>query len=222
MSTNNDDTDVTQKIRKTIRVLALHGSEGTAEAFPSRLDSLQTALADNDVELEITAVQAPFSKGNGYSWWNMPPGVRSFTATEYEGFDTSTRIVLEAWETTSPPFDLVLGHSQGAILIAALLTLGRVPYHPAMGYVLNGVSFPNPYTAQVESLTIMDEAVDAPRVLFVMGVNDKITPNSTGEQLRDGFKKAGFPVSTIKHQGGHGFPGKRDDTMSDIVDWILQ
>jgi predicted esterase len=91
-----------------------------------------------------------------------------------------------------------------------------------MGYVLNGVSFPNPYTAQVEALTIMEEAVDAPRVLFVMGVNDKVTPNSTGEQLRDGFKKAGFPVSTIKHQGGHGFPEKEDDTMSDIVDWILQ
>jgi predicted esterase len=243
MSTNNDDdnTDVNMQkiVKKTIRVLALHGSEGTAEAFPSRLDALQTALLadDQNVNLDITAVQAPFSKGNGFAWWNMPPGVRSFTATEYEGFDTSAQIVLEAWGKTktsssssspSPPFDLVLGHSQGAIMIAALLTLGRVPYHPKMGYVLNGVSFPNPYTEQVESLSIMEEeeaVVDAPprpRVLFVMGVNDKITPNSTGEQLRDGFKKAGFPVSTIKHQGGHGFPGEQDDTMSDIVDWILQ
>jgi predicted esterase len=207
------------------RVLALHGSEGTAESFPSQLEALRMALLSdahtnkkNTVQLEITAIEAPFSKGNGFAWWNMPPGVRSFTATEYEGFDMSATKVLDAWNAQT--FDLVLGHSQGAILIAALIALGRVPYYPAKGYVLNGASFPNPYTAQVGSLTT--ESSDPPRVLFLMGENDKITPNETGEQLRDGFQNAGLAVSTIKHPGGHGFPGSPDETMKDIVDWILQ
>jgi predicted esterase len=223
----SEDSSSTDDI-KTIRVLAFHGSEGTAEEFPTRLDALKTALADNhNVKLEITAVQAPFVKGKGFSWWNMPPGIRSFTATEYEGFEDSVAEALDVWSNNNninaqqqQPFDMVLGHSQGAILVAALITLGRIPYHPANGYILNGVSFPNPYKAQVEALKVDDD--DAPRVLFLMGVNDKITPNSTGEQLRDGFQQAGLKVSTMKHPGGHGFPGNRDETMNDIVGWILQ
>lgn len=109
--------------------------------------------------------------------------------------------------------------------LAALLALGRTPYHPANGYILNGVSFPNPYKAQVETLEVVgDDNGNVPRVLFIMGVNDKIAPNSIGEELRDGFLQAGMKVLTIKHPGGHGFPGRNgsDETLNDIVQWIQQ
>ena len=120
---------------ETIRVLALHGSEGDAEEFPTRLDTLKTTLSDErNVNLEITAIQAPFEKGGGYSWWKMAPGVRSFTATEYEGFDDSAEKVISAMNANAKPFDMILGHSQGAILTAALITLEKLPYHPAKGY----------------------------------------------------------------------------------------
>lgn len=200
---------------KTIRVLALHGSEGNAEEFPIRLQSLKTALADAEMKLEITSVQAPFPKGNGFAWWKMPPGVRSYTASDYEGFEDSAHKVLAAMNAQT--FDLVLGHSQGAILTSALLTLERIPYHPRRGYVLNGVAFPNPFKSQLESL----EIEDAPRVLFIMGLKDRINPNSTGEKLCVGLRTSGFRTSTIKHPGGHGFPGNFEKTINDIVGWIL-
>jgi predicted esterase len=209
---------------RVVRVLALHGSEGTAEEFPSRLEALQSMLAsDHNVQLEITSVEGPFPKGGGYSWWTMKPGERSFTAIEYGGFDTAAERVLQAWNT-DPPYDLCLGHSQGAIMIAALVTLGKVPYHPSLGYVFNGVSFPNPYRKQMEDLKIEESSssssMGAPRVLFIMGTNDKVTPNETGEELRDSFRNAGLAVDTVKHSGGHGIPNEQDETIKAITQWI--
>lgn len=208
---------------RVIRILALHGSEETADGFTHRLEetSFLKSLAENhQVQLDITAVQAPFPKGDGFAWWTMKPGERSYTATEYGGYDTSVARVLEKFnnDEASSHFDLVLGHSQGAILIAALLATGKVPYHPTIGYILNGVGFPNPLQSQVESLQVANGT--APRVLFVVGTNDKITPNETGFKLRDAFQKAGMQVATIQHPGGHGIPSKPDTTANAILEWI--
>ncbi|KAL3909806.1 MAG: hypothetical protein SGILL_007939 [Bacillariaceae sp.] len=147
----------------------------------------------------------------------MPPGVRSFNAKEYGGFEESAQKVLAVWENGD--FDLVLGHSQGAILVAALLVLKRQPYHPKRGYVMNGVSFPNPYSKYLETLTVDDK--EKPGVLFIMGRNDKITPNASGEQLRDGLERAGFQVASCYHEGGHGIPQEKDPgSLSSISEWI--
>lgn len=221
MSTASSVEDASVRV---VRVLALHGSEGTAEEFPSRLEALKSMLAtDRNVQLEITSVEGPFPKGGGYSWWTMKPGERSFTANEYGGFDTAAERVLEAWKV-DPPYDLCLGHSQGAIMIAALITLGKVPYHPSLGYIFNGVSFPNPYRKEVGALKIeassSSTGASTVRALFIMGTDDKVTPNETGEELRDGFQSAGLAVETVKHLGGHGFPNRQDETMKAITEWI--
>lgn len=206
---------------QTLKVLALHGSEGDADEFPSRLSALGDVLREqSSLQLDITAVQGPFSKGSGYSWWNMPPGVRSFNAKEYEGFEESATKVLDVWNNGT--FDLVLGHSQGAILIASLLALGRAPYHPKQGYIFNGVSFPNPYSQEIsERIADVDAKGLFPCVLFVMGRNDRITPNSSGEQLRDGLAKVGFHVDSCYHDSGHGLPQENDpETLSAMAEWI--
>mmetsp|Transcript_64026 Transcript_64026/g.73644 ORF Transcript_64026/g.73644 Transcript_64026/m.73644 type:complete len:303 (-) Transcript_64026:278-1186(-) len=219
-----------------IKVLSLHGSGGTTEEFPKRLHALNKALmsyssnnvddgtSTNNVQLEITTVEGPFDKDDGYSWWTMPQGVRSFNAKEYTGFEESATKVLGVWEKGE--FDIVLGHSQGAILIASLLALKRTPYHPPGGYIMNGVSFPNPYTQQLESLSsvVNDNCYGSPNVLFVFGKQDNITPNTSGEQLLDLLQKGGFAVSSCYHDGGHGFPEENEkaDVMKTIVDWILQ
>lgn len=211
----------------TLKVLALHGSGGTAEEFPGRLVALNKALAfqstDGDkIELDITAIQAPFVKESGFSWWTMPPGVRSFNAKEYTGFEESATKVLDVWENGK--FDLVLGHSQGAILVGALLALKRTPYHPPGGYVMNGVSFPNPYAEELESLDLDDDGNGAPRILFLLGKRDQIAPNPTGEKLRDLLKKGGFDVTSCYHERGHGFPEEDvgSKTMKTISEWIVQ
>jgi predicted esterase len=207
---------------ETLRVLALHGSEGDAEEFPNRLTALNEVLMqNNNMQLDITAVQGPFPKGSGYSWWTMPPGVRSFNAEEYQGFEESANKVLEMWKAND--FDMVLGHSQGAILIASILALGRAPYHPRRGYVFNGVSFPNPYADDLANLKLTDDSnnLTPPRVLFVFGRNDKITPNASGEQLREGLAKAGFQVDSCYHDGGHGIPQQKDpESLATISRWI--
>lgn len=205
----------------SLKVLALHGSGGTAAEFPKRLEALNNALAfhsGNKVKLEITTVQGPFVKGEGFSWWTMPPGVRSFNAEEFTGFEESAARVLDVWETGG--FDLVFGHSQGAILVGALLALKRTPYHPPGGYIMNGVSFPNPYSNELESL----KSEDTSTILFLLGRRDKIAPNATGEKLRDLLERGGYNVSTCYHDGGHGVPdGDVDDeAMKTIAEWILQ
>jgi len=97
--------------QRIIRVLALHGSEGKLDHFSSKLENYNRFLQKENynVKLEITAIQASFKKGNGFAWWNMPPGVRSFTATEkYDGFETSATDVLDVWkskEEQQEPFD---------------------------------------------------------------------------------------------------------------------
>lgn len=214
----------------TLKVLALHGSGGTAEEFPGRLVALNKALAfqssDGDkIELEITAIQAPYVKEGGFSWWTMPPGVRSFNAKEYTGFEDSATKVLDVWENGG--FDLVLGHSQGAILVGALLALNRTPYHPPGGYIMNGVSFPNPYAEQLESMHLDNDDDDgngSPRILFLLGKRDQIAPNTTGEKLRDLLKIGGFDVTSCYHDGGHSFPEEDvgEKTMKTIAEWIIQ
>lgn len=216
MSTSTDQSTADGKA--TLRILALHGSEGTASEFPNRLESLKTALAkDHNIQLEISVVEGPFRKGEGYSWWTMPPGIRSFTAEEYGGFDEAAVRVVDTWKNHDPPFDLCLGHSQGAVMLASLMTLNQVPYHPRLGYVFNGVSFPNPYREAIKSMSTASPA----RVLFVMGTNDKVTPNETGEELRDAFEEVGIAVETIKHAGGHAIPNGQGDIIRAIIAWIL-
>ena len=211
----------------TIRVLALHGSEGTAEEFPTRLQPLVDAFNENhDIQMDITCIEGPFSKGQGYAWWTMPPGVRSFTANEYEGFELSSNQVIDAWKAGGgakdgkQPFDLMMGHSQGAIMISALLALNRQPYHPTMGYILNGVAVPNPFLKQLEALKI--SSTDDPRILFLMGERDGINPNTKAEELRSALEKAGMSIHTIKHPGGHRVPTNDREAVDKIIDWVIR
>ena len=200
---------------RTLRVLALHGSEGNSEEFATRLIPLQTGLSSSKIQLEITLLQAPFAKGGGYAWWTMPPGIRSYTAKEYQGFEESAQKLLEAW---TDGYDLVLGHSQGAILLASMIALGRTPYTPPVGYILNGCGYCKPFEEQVKALSVKDV-----RCLFVIGSNDQITPPTIQEELRDAFETAGMQISTLNHPKGHGLPKENDvEAIQQMVDWILE
>lgn len=170
-------------------------------------------------DLDIVSLDAPFDKGQGFAWWSMPPSVRSFNATEYTGFDSSSAKVLEAIKAAHPPIDLVLGHSQGAILATALLALQSIPKHPRLGYVLNGGAWPNPYTSELESLS---ESSKDCRVLLVVGNNDKINPPAQQERVQKSLETAGCDVSVIRHDGGHAVPIKNGQAVERIMAWVAQ
>ena len=62
--------------------------------------------------------------------------------------------------------DIIFGHSQGAILTAALLSIhDKLWKTPAissstdrpMGYILNGVAWPNPYKDSLKSLATQQQ-----------------------------------------------------------------
>eukprot|EP00980_Cylindrotheca_fusiformis_P010465 scaffold2322_cov135-Cylindrotheca_fusiformis.AAC.24 len=227
-STNSvNDKNTIISTNEPIRVLALHGSGDNADEFSLQLEE---AFREDFPNMDITAIQAPFPKNeNGYCWWTMPPGIRSFTADQYEGFETSANKVMEVYDVDkNKKIDLVVAHSQGAILMASLITLHRLPYHPQYGYILNGCAFCNPFAAQVESLQIKSSSSKEqqqqerpPRCLFVIAHDDKVTPCSIQEKMRDGFQKAGLAVSTIQHPGGHSFPTEDDNSRKLIQEWIL-
>ena len=61
--------------------------------------------------------------GDGYAWWTLPPGVRSFNATEYGGFEESIVHIEKAW-TEQGPFDAIIGFSQGVCVLAVGAGMG--------------------------------------------------------------------------------------------------
>ena len=96
MQDSNANTDT----KKTVRILCLHGKGGNGEKFvnialgPLRrlVDSrLEQADAEQRISFEWYSITAPYEipsgriqsdENKGYSWWSMPPGVRSFDAEE--------------------------------------------------------------------------------------------------------------------------------------------
>jgi predicted esterase len=218
---DNDTTGASEQSCSCLRVLLLHGSGGTADGFTEIMQHWREAIMakaePHKMDLEFTAIQAPKVKEDGYSWWSMPPGVRSFTAESYDGFEESTEKVLQTMQQQDPPFDLVVGHSQGAILATALLALGKIPQHPRGGYILNGVAWPNPYTRELEALRMAD---GAPRVLMIAGVNDHMNPPEQAMRVQVALEQAGCALTTISHNGGHSVPIEKDETLETILQWI--
>ena len=199
---------------EVFRVLALHGSEGNEHEIVERLQPLCEEMAGKGTRAEITAITAPFEKGQGFAWWTMAPGVRSFNADEYVGFEDSSKLVTS---TLEQGFDAVFAHSQGAILTSALIGLDRIVNHPTKGYILNGVAWPNPYWMDLFSVKL---AVP-PRVLFLMGEKDRINPAVSAEQVRECLEKAGCDVTAHQHPGGHPPPTNQKESMALVVDWLL-
>lgn len=211
---------------RTIRVLALHGSGGTTESILEALSEwnnhMVSSTLDGNCELSIAAVAAHVEKDDGFAWWSLPPGERSSTADVYDGFDVSSDMVLKALSSQQhPQYDIVMGHSQGAILVTALLALDAIPQHPRLGYVLNGVAWPNPYTAELEGLH-PKEGSGSPRVLVIVGEHDTINTPDQAARVAEALSKAGCVVTTISHPNGHAVPIERNETWEAIQRWLLQ
>jgi predicted esterase len=227
------ETDDNQIMPNTIRVLALHGSGGTGDSIERTLHRWnelfkrdESCSASNNIALQITTVDGHEPKEEGFAWWYLPSGERSSTAEFYNGFDISRATVLDALASADPrPFDVVTGHSQGAILLAALLALNAIPQHPRVGYILNGVAWPNPYTAELEALRLEivpggGTSIKPLRVLVLVGERDTINTPDQAYRVIAALEKAGFDVTTLSHAGGHSIPTRPDETWDAIEAWL--
>eukprot|EP00984_Skeletonema_dohrnii_P021183 scaffold10511_cov146-Skeletonema_dohrnii-CCMP3373.AAC.1 len=236
------------------RILCLHGKGGNGEEFLKRLLPLRALLDDrladeknksDDVFARNTfikweALTAPYQisgTDDAYAWWTMSPGVRSFNADEYIGFDKSASNVMNAvfpnndssTTATECSYDLILGHSQGAILLSALLATNIDLQRSNCSYILNGAAWPNPYGKALTSLPVQQsqhEMKKDTQMLFVMGKSDNINPIESAKQVHDCYQAAGLDVSIVYHEGGHSVPigGDVDSerALEDVCDFILQ
>ncbi len=127
-------------------------------------------------------------------------------------------------------FDIVLGHSQGAILMAALLSLHEKLWDVSgpSGYILNGCAWPNPYSNSLMSITDRQRSGTSdslPRIIFVMGKEDSVNPIDSAMQVHDAYRAAEFDVSIVNHGGGHSMPAGRDEdserALEEVVDWVV-
>lgn len=229
------------------RILCLHGKGGNGKEFLKKLQPLRTMVDDRLADANKScggasifkyifkwdALTAPYqiSDTNAYAWWTMPPGVRSFNADEYIGFDESASMVLNAVfpHSTGCNYDLILGHSQGAILLSSLLATNFNMQRSECSYILNGVAWPNPFN---NALTLLSEQevpeMNDTQMLFVMGRNDNINPIESAKEVHDAYQRAGLGVSIVYHNGGHSVPlgngGDLDSkrALEDICDFILR
>jgi len=108
-----------------------------------------------------------------------------------------------------------VGHSQGAILLTALLAQQCIQSQPL--YILNGVAWPNPYTAELESLQLDNTF----RILMLCGDRDDMNPPEQAQRVQEALKKAGADVSVIHHPKGHAVP-QNNDILRCIEEWILE
>lgn len=162
-------------------------------------------------------------------WWTLPPGVRSFEATEYGGFQQSAELVEKA--ILNKNYDFILCHSQGSILMASLLCNpvwtrrvfggdtrdngGGMSSKKPKGYILNGCAWPKPFEEYLENLHEndaswswllggMDHAsppASSPKMLFVMARDDPVNPTKGAERVRDCFRKVVATSSSLPLSG---------------------
>ena len=93
-------------------------------------------------------ITAPHEIAPGrYAWWTLPSGVRSFDATDYIGIDDSFEVSSQSLSIPAPeadvasqtirrtweekgPYDAILGHSQGAIILSVIIAKALVEAYP--------------------------------------------------------------------------------------------
>lgn len=189
------------------RLLCLPGKGDTAANFERMLRPLR-GLAD------LVCVDAPHPLGNGFAWWELPPGERSFTTPTFEGWDETVAHVRQEWADRGP-FDGFLGFSQGAILIASLVATGALAPAAqgeeeeaveagadvqlrASSLVLVGSAVPGPYRDRVAALA---EEGGTFRALHVIGERDAINPPAGAYVVA---KALGGEL--LEHPGGHELP----------------
>ena len=229
MSTSSANT---HDIPSRFRILALHGKGGTGASFERSLEPLVAALNDglssHDIIVDWDFPTAPYSLGTdesaGRAWWELPAGERSFTASEYIGYEKSASLIEEKL-CSGDGYDVVIGHSQGAILLSTLFATNRMallPRHPRRrAYIFNGAAIPHPFKDDLTDVQPPPEVTKKSEALFVVGHDDQINPPEGALHVRDCLEKGGMKVGTLFHSGGHSVPVREKEALNGMVEWIV-
>ena len=141
----------TASAAKKRKMVALHGKGGNAAGFERYMQPLVAATSET---WEWDFVEGPHSTGgDGRAWWNLPPGVRTFEATELSGIEESLALL-----DARAPFDGVFGFSQGAMLAAVACGRGlKGGTRPSVAVIV-GAAFPTARGEDVRKLMRVETA----------------------------------------------------------------
>ncbi|CAK9072806.1 Esterase OVCA2 (Ovarian cancer-associated gene 2 protein homolog) [Durusdinium trenchii] len=177
------------------RFLCFHGKGSSGALLRERLSPLAR-------EVDLVCVDAPHRLGDGYAWWHLPPGERSFTTPVFDGWAETVEYVRKVWAEQGP-FDGMLGFSQGAILIAALVALGELrpgqPLASCRRLVLCGAALPGPFRSELADLRA--KPCHGISALHTIGRQDDINPP---EQAREVAAAVGGEI--FEFEGTHEVP----------------
>lgn len=179
------------KLASSLKVVAIHGKGNTGEKFSKRLSPFVDLTKDKADWIFPTA---KYPVDDGFAWWTLPPGVRSFDAKCFEGVDESIKQIEDLY-----PFDVIIGHSQGAMLAAIILArgqLGHTEVRPQYA-ILSGAAWPAPFGPLLESV----QSVHDLRSLHIIGDADNVNPPAMAERVAT---LMGGEV--LRHTGGHVLP----------------
>jgi len=125
-------------------------------------------------------------------------------------------------ELSRKKYHFILGHSQGSILLSALMTSNSWKGKP-IGYILNGCAWPNPFSSDLKEFKFDKGIYDIePKVLFVIGDRDKINPPEGAIRVREALMKGGMShVATCNHPGGHSVPVSHTESLTQMTDWVI-
>ncbi|CAL1131051.1 unnamed protein product [Cladocopium goreaui] len=182
-----------------VRLLCLHGKGNTADTFRDRVKPLAK-------DAELVCVSAPHPLGDGFAWWHLPPGERSFTTPVFEGWPETLDFIRKVW-TEEGPFDGMLGFSQGAILVAALVALGEMKSGRALAscrcLLLCGAAVPGPFQREIADLASRADKLENGNyvALHTIGRQDDINPPEGARQVA-----AAVGGEIFEFDGGHDVP----------------
>eukprot|EP00466_Bigelowiella_natans_P006416 jgi/Bigna1/74218/fgenesh1_pg.28_\ len=126
--------------------------------------------------------------------------------------------MLEKLWNEEGPFDVLWGHSQGAILLAAIMASpDKSPLHSAKNVILNGCAWPKPFENHLESFREREKKqkgvmgkgdgsspTKRTMLLHVVGAADTINPPEQGRRVCDSFA---YDCSELyEHELGHVVP----------------
>jgi pimeloyl-ACP methyl ester carboxylesterase len=157
-----------------MRILALHGYQGSADALRRQMRPL-------GLDAEIVALDAPALADGDFGWWHARDG-------RYEGWARSRDAIIEACAT---PFDGVFGFSQGAALAALMVA------EVAFRFAIMVGGFPSRDPAHA-ALFARAERYAIPS-LHIVGREDTIVPPDASRALAARFRDP----TILEHDGGH-------------------
>ena len=206
-----------------LKVLCLHGFDSSSRMFELQLSALQSATSDFAEFMFIDGAHCLKTlrkkKSQKYAWWAAMPTETG--EVEYRGMQQSIDALLETSRAFGP-FHVILGHSQGAALIAAanLHTNSgsgsdEPPIlSPKLVILLAGFLPQDRYTANLAEAEREQKSISqTQKSLHVYGTNDAVLPVEGVKQIASLYTEPKY----FAHTGGHDPP--RDEGT---VGWIAE